>query len=154
MKKSTIPNKWSKEETDYLKTSYLHGVSLKIMAAELKRSLSAVNKALSRYNLRTGRKPEGIILPGQQKKTPATPPKSRKDCQVFTALPPEDRRWVTLEEVISWLKTQKIYVIKPATEVFYVVAGYPRKKEWILFHANRLREELGLLPYYVKGITR
>ena len=51
---------WEENEVNQLKTSFFQGLSLKAMAKILNKSPGAVNKALTRFNIRPTKKPKSI----------------------------------------------------------------------------------------------
>lgn len=143
-------NLWTKEDIKLLKQYFLKGESIKIIARKLQRTPSALNKALTRFGIRS------------LKKTRKTKPvsslsqlfsisKNKKERLSFQETP-----WVTLHEVIDYLR-QKGFWVKSAK-------GQESKKEFfinkepisplsLLLRANRLRDEQGEVPFMVKNVT-
>ncbi|MBM3468481.1 MAG: hypothetical protein FJX71_03515 [Alphaproteobacteria bacterium] len=159
MKKQKMRNKWTKENLNYLKNAYIQGSPLKQIAANLDRSVSAVNKVLARYNFRTHQRINflpTLPLPTphqiQQKKDIGA--KIRKiNSDAIKFFHPDHRQWVLFDSVVLWLREQKIFVIKSRNDNYYEINGYPKSKEQILFIANLCREQQQLPAFFVKGVT-
>ena len=159
MDKYKVRNKWTEENIHYLKTAYLRGLPLKQIAVQLNRSVSAINKVLDRYHLRTHstlqhlpslRCPTAHHLQPRRKVGVQT----RKKNSQATKFPCEDtRQWVLFECVLYWLKSQKISVIKSGSDVYYEINGFPKNKQQILLIANLLRERHQLPIFFVEGVT-
>ncbi len=152
-------NKWTEENINYLKEAYLQGFPLKQIAAKLDRTVSAINKVLARYKLRThskmGRLPS-LSRPTarqlQQKRNLGTQIR-KKNRQKKILFRPDYRQWVLFESVVSWMRTEGISIIKSGSDVYYEVDGYPKNKAQILHMANLRREQLQLPIFFVRGIT-
>jgi predicted DNA-binding protein YlxM (UPF0122 family) len=152
-------DKWTEENINYLKTAYLEGASLKEIAEQLKRSVSAVNKALERHHLRTHNRVERLptllrptVQQLQQKRSLGA--QKRQDptgkAEVHWG---NFRKSVSFEHVLLWLRTQKIFVTKSISDVYYEVNGIPNTHHQILLKANVLREQHRLPIFQVKGVT-
>ena len=159
MDEKNITGKWSPENIEYLRISYLKGHSLKYMSAHLNRSISAINKVLARHNLRTPVNTESLpSLPGRVPAAPKQKPvkkaeKPAGEVRKFRALLPDCRYWKSFTCVIRWLRSQNITITKAGHEDFYVVRGYPKNKQQVLFFANLMRDEQQLPPFFVEGVT-
>lgn len=154
MDKNKIRKKWTEENIKDLKTAYLQGSSLKKIAAKLNRSVSAVNKILARHNLRTHNRMEclpSLAEPVQKQKSAAK--NRKKNPQEIKRFCVESRQWVLFERVLSWLRAQKVSVIKSDLDVYYEINGFPKSKHQILLMANVLREQHQLPIFFVKGVT-
>lgn len=160
MDKNTFRNKWTDENITYLKTAYLEGLPLKTIAEKLNRSVSAVNKVLDRHNLRTHSRMERFpTLPRPtvqqiERKRKLGAQTRKNNVQRIKFLCEDSEQWVLFEQVLRWLRTQKISVIKSNADVYYELNGIPKNKQQILFAANLLREERQLPIFFVKGVTR
>ena len=156
--------KWTSENLNYLKTAYLKGIPLKKMAAELDRSVSAINKVLSRHNFRTTTrldypsfitcrlKPKGAVknLPENQgviKKT------AMNHSQIKRPLLPDHRSWTPFIDVIRWLRQNNVPIIKSSTGAYYEVRGVPKSRKQVLYMANVMREEKFLPVFWVNDVT-
>ncbi|MCE3230306.1 MAG: hypothetical protein K0R76_1062 [Alphaproteobacteria bacterium] len=152
-------NKWTEENIYYLKTAYLEGASLKEIAGQLQRSVSAVNKALERHHLRTHNRMERLpALPRptvqqiQQKKR-LEAQKRQESLRKVKFHWAHLRKCVSFEHVLLWLRTQKIFVTKSTSDVYYEMNGIPNTQHQILLKANVLREQHHLPIFQVKGVT-
>ncbi len=154
MSKNKIRKKWTEENINYLKTAYLQGSPLKKIAAQLNRSVSAVNKTLARHNLRTNSKMERLpsLADPAQKQKPAAKNR-KKNTQEAKRFRTGPQQWVLFERVLSWLRAQQVPVIKSNLDVYYEINGFPKSKHQILFMANVLREQHQLPIFFVKGVT-
>lgn len=159
MNTQRMRNKWTEENIDYLKIAYLKGSPLKQMAAKLDRTVSAISKALTRFELRTQTKKARFpslsrptLLQLQQRRNLGTRirQKNRKGRANFLS---DYRGEVLFEYVIYWMRSEGISVIKSKSDVYYEVNGIPKNPAQILLIANEKREELKLPIFYVKGIT-
>ena len=154
MGKNKIRKKWTEENINYLKTAYLQGSPLKKIAAKLNRSVSAVNKILARHNLRTHSRMERLpSLADPMQKAKSAAKNRKKNIQKTKRFCAESQQWVLFERVLSWLKAQKVPVIKSNLDVYYEINGFPKSKHQILFMANVLREQRQLPIFFVKGVT-
>lgn len=159
MNAQRIRNKWTEENISYLKTAYLQGLSLKQIAATLNRSVSAVNKTLARYKLRTHSKMDrfpSLSRPTaqqlQQKRNLGTQIRKQNKKKGINAQS-DYREWALFERVINWMRLEGIPVLKSKSDVYYEVEGYPKTKAQILYIANLRREQLHLPVFFVKGVT-
>jgi hypothetical protein len=153
--------KWTSENLDYLKIAYLKGVPLKKMAAKLHRSVSAINKILTRHNFRTTNrvdyppfimrksKSKGVVKKLLEKQGAIR----KTDSQIMGSLPPDDRFWTPFTDVIRWLRQNNIPIIKSSTDTYYEVRGIPKSRKQVLYMANVMREEQFLPVFWVKNIT-
>ncbi len=154
MGKNKIRKKWTQENINYLKAAYLQGSPLKKIAAQLNRSVSSVNKTLARHNLRTHTRMERIpsLAAPAQKQKPAAKNK-KKNTYEAKRFCGKSQQWVIFDRVVSWLRSQKVSVIKSNLDVYYEINGFPKSKHQILFMANVLREQHQLPIFFVKGVT-
>lgn len=159
MNKMKKRKKWTEENITYLQTAYLEGSSLKKIAAQLNRSVSAINKALSRHKLRTQNKIEYLNLSPHrlthysfQGKKYLIIRTRKKNTSKIKSFEIDHREWVSFPHVIGWLQQEGISVIKSATDVYYEVNGYPKSKEQILLIANLRREQKKLPIFFVKDL--
>lgn len=159
MEERKLRNKWTEENINYLKTAYLQGSPLKRIASQLNRSVTAINKVLARHNLRTHTRIERIqSLPHKKnnklpQKKPLGTQSRKKVAQTVKFINPDDRHWVLFERVLSWMRSQKISVMKSDRDIYYEVNGYPKNEQQILLIANLLREQQHLPIFFVKGVT-
>lgn len=152
-------NKWTKENINYLTIAYLQGAPLKQIAFQLDRSVSAINKVLARYKLRTHNKIDHLpSLPRPtahqlQKKRNLGAQIRKRNREKKSNIRPDYREWVHFERVINWLGTQGISILESQFDVYYEIEGYPKNKAQILYIANLRREQLQLPIFFVKGVT-
>jgi hypothetical protein len=134
------------------------------MAAKLDRTVSAINKILSRHNFRTTQRIDyslNITYKSssrmRMKKLPKrhdSSPQTLDSSQIIGSLPPDHRFWTPFIEVMRWLRQNNIPIIKSPMGAYYEVKGIPRSKEQVLCIANTMREEQCLPIFWVKGITK
>ena len=159
MRNQNLRNKWTEENISYLKFEYLQGSPLKQIAARLNRSVSAINKVLARHNLRTHsrmERPPSLLRPSAMeiKKKKLEGMRLRVEKPTSSAFyNTEFRRWVLFEQVLCWMESQKIKVIKNDYEGYYEIDGFPKRKYQVLILANSLREQKQLPIFFVDGIT-
>jgi|GEM_PF-2480035 len=151
--------KWTEENINYLKTAYLLGLPLKQIAAKSGRSVSAINKILDRYKLRTHsrmvRFPSFTRLTAYQlQQTQNLGVQTRKkNKEQRPNILSNYREWVPFEYVIRWMKEEGMSVIKSEFDTYYEIDGYPKNKAQILSIANSRRNQLQLPIFLVEGIT-
>lgn len=152
-------NKWTEEKINYLTIAYLQGAPLKQIAFQLDRSVSAINKVLARYKLRTHSKMDHLpSLPCptanqlEKKKNLGAQIRKRNRRKRSNILQ-DYREWVHFERVVNWLRAQGISIFKSSFDVYYEIDGYPKNKAQILYLANLRREQLKLPIFLVKGVT-
>lgn len=153
MDKRKNNTKWTEENINYLKIAYSQGASLKKIATQLNRSVSAINKTLARYNLRPHAK-MSRSLPTSHSVKPQQKDKGRTySAQQVKQFHIDTRQWVPFESVLFWLRKQKVFVHKSTSGTYYEVNGFPKNKQQILLMANILREQNQLPIFFVKGVT-
>lgn len=159
MNSQRMRNKWTEENISYLKEAYLQGFPLKQIAAKLDRSVSAINKVLARYKLRTHSKmtphpslsrPTARQLKQKRDLGTQIRKKNKKKNPLFC---PDYRQWVLFECVVRWMETEGMSIVKSEFDVYYEVDGYPKNKAQILYIANKRREQLQLPIFFVRGVT-
>lgn len=154
-----IRKKWTEENLNYLRTAYLLGLPLKQIAAKSGRSVTAINKILDRYKLRThSRMVRFPSLPRPtmdqlQKKQNLGLQIRKKNTEQETNILSGYREWVPFEHVIRWMKEEGIAVSKSKSDAYYEVDGYPKNKAQTLSIANLRRNQLQLSIFLVEGIT-
>jgi hypothetical protein len=126
----------------------------------LNRSVSAINKALARYQLRTHSKtnrfsslsrPTALQL--LQKRYLGAQIRNTNKKKKNTAWSEDHREWVLFEAVINWMKAEGISVVKSKFDAYHEVDGYPKTKAQTLYIANLRREQLQLPIFFAKGVT-
>lgn len=154
-----IRKKWTEENLNYLRTAYLLGLPLKKIAANSGRSVSAINKILDRYKLRTHSKMvrfSSLLRPTvdqlQKKQNLGVQIRKKNREQKANTLA-DYREWVPFEHVVRWMKKEGISVIKSKSDAYYEVDGHPKNKAQTLSIANLRRGQLQLPIFLVEGIT-
>ena len=157
---------WDEEEILKLRDSFVQGCSLKIMARQFERSPGAVNKALTRFNIRpTQYKVKKPIFPplNYEHKKPRTPKPymSLKETASWQYTHKhilkggQDKPWVSWYGVLAFLKRNG-YKVKSAgagANVRYMLNGRAILPKQLLIQANKERVEQNLAPYHVENMT-
>ena len=132
------PDSWTIEEFEAVRDGFLKGKRIKVIADELGRTLSAVNKFLTRSGIR--KKTEIVRTCKKKCGFPSKP-------DVVRYKENKDSRAACFSEVILYLKSKGYLVIKDNYKnMFYTDAEYrlnnkPISKIKLLLLANRLRTE-------------
>lgn len=150
---------WSEEDIDLLKEGFLRGESIKKIAMRLRRSPGAVNKALTRFHIRTPR-----IFKERAKKLELTMEKQhrlKREREVRASI-----RWIGMEEVVAWLIQQgdrvQCLVEKVETPphiqnnervIEYRINRHPKTRLQLLMYANQKRLESGDEIFLVENVT-
>lgn len=154
---------WTKKEVEYLKSSFLNGQQIKAIARAMGRTPSAVNKALSRFGLRSHKSfqtyygiPKVATLPRQylHKKHTIRPTQPAQNLPLNTSRDDTQPEWVSMTSVLDWLKNEQIFVLFRAGHSFpFVVGAKPMTTEQVVLHANKLRLERKQPPFMVENVT-
>ncbi len=174
---------WTSAEIEELKASFLKGEKIKIIAKHLGRTPTALNKALSRFGIRSSRKPEKIKVKSyvnwsEHKTRPIMTP----DCFDHSRILLKDsskeednpfyprssiqavkeryhcqkdvEQWVSLDKIINYLERQGHRIaIKNAEQDSYEVDKKPATATCLLLLANRLRVEERKPIFMVYNLT-
>ncbi|MBX9976971.1 MAG: GcrA family cell cycle regulator [Alphaproteobacteria bacterium] len=134
---------WKSEDIETLRFYFLKGLSIKMIARTMARTPGAVNKALSRFHIRTPRcfKEKKAYLPSQTEKRS----NSEKD-------PGMPSSWTSLFTILTWLREQNIIVHETSLDTFYI-GSRPFSKMQIVMYANKLRLEQGHEIFLAKDVT-
>ncbi len=164
---------WTTFEIEQMKIAFLQGKTIKVMAEQLGRTPTALNKALSRFGVRQSNlKPVKVPAPcidWRRYLVPENAPTSIDDDPILIPPTPKvkssflmnrdflratDPRWVTLEKVIHYLERQGHRVkTNDAALDDYQVDGKPVKASYLLLLANRLRIEESKPIFMVSEVT-
>jgi hypothetical protein len=135
-------DKWTK--------TYFSGKRIKVIAIELNRSELGVNKALQRLKIRPEHENKEISQKPRLQKSFKTPQtritESCKKCR---------DEWVSISKMVSWMIENGINVApidKFMTQ--YKINYIPSTLGQLLLHCNRLRLDMNLPIFKVKGITK
>lgn len=153
---------WSPSEINHLQLAFLHKCSIKTMARDLGRSPTAVNKALSRFGIRT-------YIGRSCRKKDSAPYAQRKRPKVLTSSPNIDGpQWVKIETLLTWISEEigEVFVrlSSPTTETpprqnaispntIYFVGKRAFNLYQLVQLANEIRCSKKLPIFYVEGVT-
>ena len=156
---------WTADDIEAMKNGFLKGLSIKVIAKELGRSPTALNKALSRFCIRKPRPPIKRTLwndfGNRKPEKTLTPMEAIKklDRRLRRAQKLKEKNvWVVMDDVLSlldkhhhtvYLKTKKIN----PSDSEYVCDGKNVTALSLIFLANRYRIESDKAPFYVEGVT-
>jgi hypothetical protein len=155
---------WTATDIDELKKGFLTGTPLKELAWKMKRTPTALNKALTRFGIRREReKPEKSLWNDfGNSKTPTTinPMRAIKrfDRRYRKIQKAETTQWVEMDKVLSVMdaKGHRVYVAeahKDPRQTLYTVDGRKITALQIVFLANRYRISQGKTPFCVEEVT-
>jgi hypothetical protein len=142
---------WTRQEIEALQEGFRQRKSLKILAEEFGRSLTSINKALSRFGIRQCgpklflRKKTSLKNVHQQKKYYKN--KKNKLCLQYQ----DPFIWIDMKELTQWMKEQCIPVTE--TNNIYFMQKRPYTPLQILYIVNRMRFESQQKIFMVKGVT-
>jgi hypothetical protein len=145
-----IKEKWTTPDITKMKIMYLNNVPLKIIARDLDRSPTSINKALSRFGIRHSRminvqQPIRIRRPGD---LPKTHPSHK--CR-------QGPEWVTMQFVENWLVNQQFTVQRcscpRSTSRHYIIGHEHMDAAGLVMLFNKIRLQLGLEPLWVEAVT-
>lgn len=134
---------WSEQEIDILKEGFLRGESIKRIACQLNRTPGAVNKALSRFQIRTPR----IFKVRAEKVKTASSFKVLREKEIRATI-----NWIDIADVILWLKGigEKV---EQGGGGGYLINRCPKTKLQLLMYANQRRIERGDEIFMVEDVT-
>ena len=124
---------WTIQDIDALRKYYLEGKSFKEMARLLNRTPTAINKCLTRFQIRPRKRVEFYALPKQDLKTYGQTEGTN----------PTD----LIDMVLSYAKTVLRMTIAELAEGAYVVDRHPMTFPQILLRVNQDRVLRNLSPY-------
>ena len=158
---------WENSEVDTLRISFLQGMSLKGIARVLDKSPGAINKALTRFNIRPPRKPKPVWSIAALDVAPK-PKRNRVKRDVLVSLREtsawqssktiymtSDKHWVHLEEVVAFLlqSGEQLTVVGHGAHATYYLNKRLMSPADLLIKANQYRSEKRLPPFYVESLT-
>jgi len=137
---------WTETEIDQLRLDFLRGLSIKAIARSMDRTPTSVNKALSRFHIRTPR-----IFKQRQSipENPSNPSKRRK--HLFDKNSNHSLSWTPFSVVLEWLKNQGNEVMLSAGQ--YYIGRRPHTAMQVVMFANKMRNEQGLDIFLVENLT-
>ncbi len=144
---------WTSEEIDTMKMGFLSGKSIKLMARELGRTPSALNKALTRFGIRFHR-------PNKKNKCEVKKLPMASTCKKNNPLAPQRQAcirnsyglWVTLKRVIDYL-CQLGYAVHVAETGTALLNNQPVSHSKLLMLANKFRQENRKPIFLVEEVT-
>lgn len=157
---------WNPLEIEQLRLDFLKGFPIKMIARRLSRTPGAVNKALTRFHIRTPRdfRPR---YPSFLRATPTSttdtrttyPPAAansnhKKLAPKSTKKTPSTKQkgWVTFENVVEWIMNQNISCT-PVGDEHYLIQHRRHTLLQVLLFANKQRIAQGLDIFFVEGLT-
>ena len=138
---------WTEHEIQQLRTAFLQGKRLKIIAREMGRTPTALNKAISRFGIRPMSRPKkqpNLYLQGTVR---ATQCRTREQsCTVsFPPLHKMPYQVTDLEKVLHFLDEQGISVQTISLQPpLFMVQHAPMNARQILLKANQIRTQNNL----------
>ena len=150
-------HEWSATDIAKARSYFLAGASLKNIASELKRSPTAINKALSRFGIR----PISVEKGSKRKAL------RKRECPHYITAPSFEQRalqdefdnWVSFWKMCNYLEKQKIrfyevseFGIQLENRRFRVDAKILSARQ-LLIMTNKLRAENNLKAFFVRGLS-
>ncbi|MDP2193735.1 MAG: hypothetical protein Q8K36_04355 [Alphaproteobacteria bacterium] len=156
-------NQWTQNDINLLKTYYMQGLPIKLISQHLGRSQTALSKAISRFNLlkykpvQTVRNEYRNILDDSLSILRRKANHKAAQIKRFFCLETSEK-WVRLDEVIAYLKRNKIRVSllnqkNGSGECLYSLNQKTVVSSQLLLAANRLRVEKNQVPFKVKNLS-
>ena len=133
---------WTEDEIDRLRLDFLRGLSIKAIARIMERTPTAVNKALTRFQIRTPR----TIRKDETNDSSKRKHFFEKESRIRENIP-----WIPFLTVIDWLRNQGLIIKRIEDE--YHIGKRPYSPNQLLMFANKLRIEQGHEIFLVEGIT-
>lgn len=147
---------WSEIDISKVRSYFIQGLQIKDIAKEMNRTPTAINKALSRFNIRpTLEKMHGVRISYQQKKSYFL----KKPSFELSALRNEVDNWIGFWKLCDYLEQQKIcfYEITkagiPLVERQFKVGEKTLSAQQLMVVANKIRLENNLRPFFVRGLS-
>jgi hypothetical protein len=150
---------WTSDDIEQLTRYYTKGFSIKKISKLLKRTPTALHKAISRLKLHALRPPKEDLY-FSENGLPIPPVKEKKHLLYFKKLFSVclNEEWVTFEKVEEFLKNYN-FVIKPmmhyqgSKESLYSMNRRIVTKAQILLQANKIRVEEKKTPFKVMDVS-
>ena len=134
---------WSEKEIEYMREGFLRGESIKKIACGLGRTPGAVNKALSRFHIRTPR----IFKERVEKPLKTASWKVHREKEIRASI-----SWISITDVVSWLMEIGEHV-ESREGNGYLINRCPKTKLQLLMYANQKRLERGDEIFMVEDVT-
>ena len=135
---------WSREEIEKLKEDFLKGAPIKIIAKALGRSPGAVNKALTRFQVRTPRIFKEKILKYPSHKMHRLALLRERELKAKIC-------WTPLIEVTKWLQNNGDSVT--VSDGCFLINNRPMTEMQLIMHTNKKRIEQGFEIFLVEHVT-
>lgn len=145
----TTAYSWKTHDIDTLRKHFLKGLPIKCIATAMDRTPASVNKALSRFHIRTPRTlktPHIIKDPHPTRKKRVTSPHADHPHKH------KGLNWAKFEAVLRWMKHNNIAYIQSSSHTFFV-EHKPCSPAQIVMYANKKRLERGEDIFFVEDIT-
>lgn len=148
-------NCWTEEDIKKIRCCFIEGLQIKDIAKELNRTPTAINKALSRFNIRPIR--QGIEVRSSLKENKTC--LAKKPSFEIKSLHREIDNWVSFCKLCDYLAQQKVrfYEVTKAgvsleQRQFKVGEKILSTRE-LMMMANKIRFEKNLGPLFVRGVS-
>jgi hypothetical protein len=143
---------WTSDEIEKIRVDFANGKRIKVIASELGRSLTAVNKLLSRAGIRgKGQPRKGCAVPVKRNRPPS------RVLEIFDEYKPKD--FSKFVEVILYLKKRGYDIDRTYSLSMvhcekggHLLNGRPVSRTKLLLLANRLRSEEGQPVFKIADI--
>ncbi len=146
---------WKPKEIEQLRTDFLKGVPIKLIARALKRTPGSVNKALSRFEIRPARcfKERKYAIPSLHRKAkkPYVDEIAGRSGQ-YPLHPAYPSPWTSFATILEWLQAENIS-FKTLSHDTYMIDNRPLSKMQVVMYANKQRIERGYDVFLVENIT-
>lgn len=103
---------WNDDEISNLKNQYLSGVPIKIIAKQMNRTPTSINKALSRFGIRKSKEKKASRSAITTYKEMVNVCQNHLPKKTYLATVYNQEEWVTLEQVVGYLKKIGINIQK------------------------------------------
>lgn len=154
---------WTQNDINLLKNYYMQGLPIKLISHHLGRSQTALSKAISRFNLLKYKPGQEVrneyrnLLGDSLNILRRTANNKAEQIKRFFSLEASEK-WVRLEDIIAFLKHNKIRVIalnqkNSSEEDLYSLNQKTVVASQLLLAANRLRVEQKQIPFKVKNLS-
>ncbi len=164
----TERRQWTEAEIQQIREGYLNGIALKIMAREMGRSPTALNKALTRFGIRPKKRKNKLrllnLLENSISKVPSKPaPKKIREKSRHLDLYDQDH-WVPFTDILIYLVDHghsifklkdphpKIKAQYEGSHNLYAVDGKIMSSQQMLVKANRLRVQENKSPFIIEDL--
>lgn len=140
---------WNSHDIDTLRLHFLKGIPIKSIAFSMNRTQASVNKALSRFKIRT---PRTLKVSCHTQKKSSSSSRAAPSRDAHASLRHTSVQWTKFEAVLHWMRAHHIEYTQTSHRTF-LIQRRPLSRAQVVMYANKLRLEKGEEIFFVEDVT-